>query len=178
MAKSNKVNKVDKARNVRKKNKVQVREGIAIIHARFNNTIVVINDRAGNLLVWGTSGKNGFKGSRKRTPFAAQQTAEKVAISAMEEYGMTHVDIQVNGGGPGREGAIRGLHSAIYKKSKKAVVSEEGEQKDNEDGSDPVATSSGYTPNRSVGAQLNVLSIEDITRIPHNGCKESKERRV
>ena len=95
----------------RKKVKKNVSEGIAHIHASFNNTIVTITDRQGNTLAWATSGHAGFKGSRKSTPFAAQMAAEQCARRAME-HGVRKVDVVVKGPGSGRETAIRSIQNA------------------------------------------------------------------
>ncbi|WP_455218355.1 30S ribosomal protein S11 [Kaarinaea lacus] len=94
----------------RKKVKKNVADGIAHIHASFNNTIVTITDRQGNALAWATSGGSGFRGSRKSTPFAAQVAAERAA-TAVKEMGMKNVEVCVNGPGPGRESAIRALNA-------------------------------------------------------------------
>ena len=122
---------------VRKKAKKNVAEGVAHIHASFNNTIVTITDRQGNTLSWATSGGCGFRGSRKSTPFAAQMAAEGAARRAME-HGLRQVEVLVKGPGSGREAAIRALQAA----------------------------------------GLYVLSIRDVTPIPHNGCRPPKRRRV
>jgi small subunit ribosomal protein S11 len=94
----------------RKERKV-VQSGIAHIQASFNNTIVTITDMGGNTVVWASSGNQGFKGSRKSTPFAAQRAGETAAKKAME-HGMRQVDVYVNGPGSGRESAIRSLQGA------------------------------------------------------------------
>jgi small subunit ribosomal protein S11 len=94
----------------RKKVKKNVADGIAHIHASFNNTIVTITDRQGNALAWATAGGSGFRGSRKSTPFAAQVAAERVA-SVVKDMGMKNVEVCVNGPGPGRESAIRALNA-------------------------------------------------------------------
>ena len=99
------------AARTRKKVKKTVVDGIAHIHASFNNTIVTITDRQGNALSWATSGGSGFRGSRKSTPFAAQMAAENAARKAME-HGMKKVDVFVKGPGSGRETAIRSLQAA------------------------------------------------------------------
>ena len=99
------------AARVRKKVKKNVAEGIAHIHASFNNTIVTITDRQGNALSWATSGNAGFKGSRKSTPFAAQVTADSCARKGME-HGLQKVEVFVKGPGSGRETAIRSLQAA------------------------------------------------------------------
>jgi small subunit ribosomal protein S11 len=121
----------------RKKVKRQVSDGVAHIHASFNNTIVTITDRQGNTLAWATSGGSGFRGSRKSTPFAAQVAAEKAGVAA-QEYGLRTVEVRVRGPGPGRESAVRALNAC----------------------------------------GLKVTSIEDVTPIPHNGCRPPKKRRV
>ena len=121
----------------RKKVKRMVTDGIAHVHASFNNTVVTITDRQGNTLSWATSGGCGFRGSRKSTPFAAQVAAEK-AGNAAQEYGVKNVEVRVRGPGPGRESAVRALNAA----------------------------------------GLKVTSIEDVTPIPHNGCRPPKKRRV
>ncbi len=99
---------------VRKKVKKNVAEGIAHVHASFNNTIVTITDRQGNALAWSTSGGNGFKGSRKSTPFAAQVAAE-AAGKAAQEYGVKNLEVRIKGPGPGRESAVRALNSVGFK---------------------------------------------------------------
>jgi small subunit ribosomal protein S11 len=125
------------AAKARKKAKRQVSDGIAHIHASFNNTIVTITDRQGNTLAWATSGGSGFRGSRKSTPFAAQVAAEKAGTAA-QEYGLRTVEVRVRGPGPGRESAVRALNACGLKFS----------------------------------------SNEDVTPIPHNGCRPPKKRRV
>ena len=94
----------------RKKVKKQVADGLAHIHASFNNTIITITDRQGNTLAWATSGGSGFRGSRKSTPFAAQVAAEN-ASNVVKEMGMKNMDVCVKGPGPGRESAIRALNA-------------------------------------------------------------------
>jgi small subunit ribosomal protein S11 len=96
---------------VRRRDRKNVPRGRAYIQATFNNTIVTLTDPAGNVLPWSSSGANGFKGSRKSTPFAAQVTAEQAARRAME-HGLRTVDVFVKGPGSGREMAIRALQSA------------------------------------------------------------------
>jgi len=98
----------------RKKAKRQVSEGVAHVHASFNNTIVTITDRQGNTLAWATSGGSGFRGSRKSTPFAAQVAAEKAGVAA-QEYGLRTVEVKVKGPGPGRESAVRALNACGLK---------------------------------------------------------------
>ena len=107
------------AKDTRSRKKVtrrSVSEGVAHIHASFNNTIVTITDRQGNALAWATSGGQGFRGSRKSTPFAAQVAAE-VAGKAAQEYGVKNIDVLVKGPGPGRESAVRALGALGYKVS-------------------------------------------------------------
>ena len=99
---------------VRKKVKKNVAEGIAHVHASFNNTIITITDRQGNALSWATSGGAGFKGSRKSTPFAAQVAAE-AAGKAAQEYGVKNLEVRIKGPGPGRESAVRALGAVGYK---------------------------------------------------------------
>jgi small subunit ribosomal protein S11 len=112
-------------------------EGVAHISATFNNTLITITDSHGNALVWGTSGKAGFKGSKKSTPFAATVAAEQAGREAVN-MGLRRVHVRVQGPGSGRESAIQAL--------------------------------------ASVG--LKVVSIRDVTPIPHNGCRPPKKRRV
>lgn len=98
----------------RKKVKKHVVDGIAHIHASFNNTIVTITDRQGNALSWATAGGCGFRGSRKSTPFAAQIAAEKAGTAA-QEFGLKNLDVRVSGPGPGRESAVRSLNNVGLK---------------------------------------------------------------
>tara|TARA_B100000674_G_scaffold352718_1_gene295828 strand:+ start:1186 stop:1566 length:381 start_codon:yes stop_codon:yes gene_type:complete len=121
----------------KKKTKRNVIEGVAHIHATFNNTIITITDRSGNTLAWATAGGSGFRGSRKSTPFAAQIAAERAGTKA-QEYGLKDISVKIKGPGPGRESALRALNA--------------------------------------IG--LNVVSIEDVTPLPHNGCRPPKQRRV
>ncbi|MDT0619373.1 30S ribosomal protein S11 [Salinisphaera sp. P385] len=101
-----------RARKARAKRNVA--EGIAHIHATFNNTIITISDRQGNVLAWATAGGSGFKGSRKSTPFAAQVAAEKAGQGAAD-YGVKNLEVRVKGPGPGREAAVRSLNGAGFK---------------------------------------------------------------
>jgi small subunit ribosomal protein S11 len=117
--------------------KVVESEGIVHISATFNNTLITITDMKGNALTWGTSGKAGFKGSKKSTPFAATVAAENCGREAVN-LGVRRVHVRVQGPGSGRESAIQAL--------------------------------------ASVG--LRVVSIRDVTPIPHNGCRPPKKRRV
>ncbi len=124
--------------SAKRKKKIQVDvTGKAFIRATFNNVIVTITDVYGNVISWSSAGRNGFKGSRKNTPFAAQVTAEAAGKEA-HDLGLRKVDVYVKGPGSGREAGIRSL--------------------------------------QQVG--LEVLSIRDITPIPHNGCRPPKRRRV
>ena len=95
----------------KRKVKKNVPEGVAHIHATFNNTITTISDKEGNALAWASSGAIGFKGSKKSTPFAAGQAAEAAGKAAFE-LGMRNVEVYVKGLGPGRETAIRSLQTA------------------------------------------------------------------
>ena len=122
---------------VKKKIKKNVAEGIAHVHASYNNTIITITDRQGNALSWATSGGAGFKGSRKSTPFAAQVAAE-AAGKAAQEYGVKNVEVRIKGPGPGRESSVRALNS--------------------------------------IG--LKITAIQDVTPVPHNGCRPPKKRRI
>lgn len=124
--------------NTRKRReKRNVPHGVANIHATFNNTVISICDPDGNVVVWSSAGRNGFRGSRKGTPFAAQVAAREAGQQAMG-VGMQTVEVKVKGPGAGREGAVRAL----------------------------------------AAAGLTVKSIEDVTPIPHNGCRPRKRRRV
>jgi len=127
---------VDKSRTKKKARRV-VSDGVAHIHATFNNTIVTISDRQGNALAWATAGGSGFRGSRKSTPFAAQVAAER-AGQAAQELGMKNLEVMVKGPGPGRDSAVRALNAIGFKISR----------------------------------------IDDVTPIPHNGCRPPKKRRV
>jgi len=98
----------------KKKEKKNIASGVVHIQATFNNTIVTITDPAGNVVAWSSSGVQGFKGSRKSTPFAAQLAAEDAAKKAME-HGMRNVEVYVKGPGPGRESALRSLQATGFK---------------------------------------------------------------
>ena len=125
------------AARVRKKVKRNIAEGVAHVHASFNNTIITITDRQGNALTWATSGGAGFKGSRKSTPFAAQVAAEACGKVA-QEYGIKTLEVKIKGPGPGRESAVRALNNM----------------------------------------GIRITQIQDITPIPHNGCRPPKRRRI
>ena len=99
----------------KKKSKVTVSSGKAYIQASFNNTLVYITDLEGNTLSWATAGGMGFKGSRKSTPYAAQQAATKAAQAAKDLFSMRSVDIFVKGPGPGREAGARALSNCFDK---------------------------------------------------------------
>jgi small subunit ribosomal protein S11 len=101
-------------KGAKKKEKRVVQSGIAHVQATFNNTQITITDMGGNTVVWATAGSQGFKGSRKSTPFAAQKAAEIVAKKAIEQ-GMKQVDVYVDGPGSGRESAVRSLQAAGLK---------------------------------------------------------------
>src|ERR1043165_4641510 len=98
------------AQRVRKKVRKNIADGIAHVHASFNNTIITITDRQGGALAWASSGGQGFKGSRKSTPFAAQVAAE-TAGRAAQEQGIKNLDVRIKGRGPGRESRGRALAS-------------------------------------------------------------------
>ncbi len=102
------------ATKTRKKVKKSISDGIAHVHASFNNTIITITDRQGNALSWATAGGSGFRGSRKSTPFAAQVAAES-AGEAAKQFGLKNLDVHVKGPGPGRESAVRALNNIGYK---------------------------------------------------------------
>ena len=89
-------------------------DGIAHVHASFNNTIITLSDRQGNVLAWATSGGAGFRGSRKSTPFAAQVAAD-AAGKAAQEYGLKNLEVRIKGPGPGRESSVRALNALGYK---------------------------------------------------------------
>jgi small subunit ribosomal protein S11 len=121
----------------KRREKKNVPRGQAHVQSTFNNTIITITDPGGHVICWSSAGQNGFKGSRKSTPYAAQIAAEIAARKAMEN-GMRAIEVFVKGPGAGREAAIRSLQSA----------------------------------------GLQVVSITDVTPIPHNGCRPPKRRRV
>ena len=98
----------------RKKVKKQVADGLAHIHASFNNTIVTLTDRQGNTLSWATAGGSGFRGARKSTPFAARVAAERAGTAALD-YGLQNLEVFVKGPGPGREAAVRALNGVGYR---------------------------------------------------------------
>ena len=121
----------------KKAKKVVEAEGVAHIKATFNNTLITIADSQGNVVVWSSAGKAGFKGSKKSTPFAATVAAEQAGREAMG-LGVRRVTVRVQGPGSGRESAIQALATA----------------------------------------GLHIKSIQDVTPLPHNGCRPPKKRRV
>ena len=127
----------DQASRVKRRERKNISSGIAHVSATFNNTIITITDAQGNTIAWASAGGQGFKGSRKSTPYAAQMAAESAGRKA-QEHGMKTLEVQVRGPGSGRESALRAL--------------------------------------QAVG--LTVTSIKDVSRIPHNGCRPPKRRRV
>jgi len=122
---------------VRKKERKNISSGVAHVNASFNNTMVTITDVQGNTISWSSAGGQGFRGSRKSTPYAAQVAAEDAGRKAME-HGMKVLSVRVKGPGTGRESALRALQTV------------------------------GFT----------ITSIQDVTPIPHNGCRPRKRRRV
>ena len=102
--------------NTKAKRKVKkvVVDGIAHVHASFNNTIITLSDRQGNVLSWATSGGSGFRGSRKSTPFAAQVAADAAGKTALD-FGLKNLEVRIKGPGPGRESSVRALNALGYK---------------------------------------------------------------
>ena len=119
---------------VRMKVRKNIADGIAHLHASFN---ITITDRQGNALSWASSGGQGFKGSRKSTPFAAQ-VASEVAGRAAIDQGIKNLDVEIRGPGPGRESSVRALGAL----------------------------------------GIRIVSISDVTPVPHNGCRPQKRRRI
>jgi small subunit ribosomal protein S11 len=103
--------KTTKKKTFKKKEKKNISTGIVYVQASFNNTIVTFTDQTGNVLAWSSSGSLGFRGSRKGTPFAAQQ-ASLTAANKAKEYGLRLVEVRVSGPGAGRESAVRALSTA------------------------------------------------------------------
>lgn len=99
----------------RKKIKRQISDGIAHIYSSFNNTIVTITDVQGNTVSWTSAANCGYRGSRKSTPYAAGEAAQKAGLAVVENYGMKNIQVRVKGPGPGRESAIRALHAVGLK---------------------------------------------------------------
>lgn len=106
-----------KGKRSKRKEKKNVPEGIVSIKSTFNNTLVTFSDRQGNAIAWSSAGCLGFKGSRKSTPFAAQNAVEAAAQKA-KDHGMRKVEVKVTGPGPGRDAAIRALQTAGLEVSK------------------------------------------------------------
>jgi small subunit ribosomal protein S11 len=125
------------APRARKKERKNISSGIAHVNATFNNTMITISDVQGNTIAWSSAGSQGFKGSRKTTPYAAQVAAENCGRKAME-HGMKILSVFVKGPGTGRESALRALQAV------------------------------GFT----------ITAIQDVTPVPHNGCRPRKRRRV
>jgi small subunit ribosomal protein S11 len=121
----------------KKKEKKNITSGVAHVNSTFNNTIITITDHQGNAVSWSSAGTQGFKGSRKSTPFAAQLAAEDAGKKA-QEHGLKVLEVRVSGPGAGRESALRALQTI------------------------------GFT----------VTTINDVTPMPHNGCRPPKRRRV
>ena len=127
----------DQASRVKRRERKNISSGVAHVNATFNNTIITITDAQGNTISWASAGSQGFKGSRKSTPYAAQMAAENAGTKA-QEHGMKTLEVEVRGPGSGSESALRAL--------------------------------------QAVG--LTITSIRDVSRIPHNGCRPPKRRRV
>jgi small subunit ribosomal protein S11 len=106
--------KAEAAPAARRRGKRQIADGLAHIHASFNNTIITITDRQGGALSWATAGGSGFRGARKSTPFAAQVAAERAGNAALE-YGLQNLEVFVKGPGPGREAAVRALNGVGFR---------------------------------------------------------------
>ncbi|MEN8781192.1 MAG: 30S ribosomal protein S11 [Desulfobacterales bacterium] len=102
-----------KRTRTKKKEKKNIQNGVVHIQSTFNNTIITITDQTGNVVAWSSAGTQGFKGSRKSTPFAAQMAASDAAKKAME-HGMKNVEVFVKGPGPGRESALRSLQATGF----------------------------------------------------------------
>lgn len=98
-----------------KKRIIQTENGNVFINATFNNTLVTVTDEAGNTLAWGSSGRAGFKGTRKSTPYAATTAVENVVKKVRDEYGMKNINVYIKGPGPGRDAALRAIRAAGLK---------------------------------------------------------------
>ncbi len=127
----------EQASRVKRRERKNISSGVAHVNATFNNTIITITDAQGNAISCASAGSQGFKGSRKSTPYAAQMAAENAGTKA-QDHGMKTLEVEVRGPGSGRESALRAL--------------------------------------QTVG--LTITSIRDVSRIPHNGCRPPKRRRV
>ncbi|MBN07775.1 MAG: 30S ribosomal protein S11 [Rhodospirillaceae bacterium] len=121
----------------RRRERKNITSGVAHVNATFNNTLITITDAQGNAISWSSAGSQGFRGSRKSTPYAAQVAAEDAGRKALE-HGMKTLEVEVKGPGSGRESALRALQAI------------------------------GFV----------ITSIQDVTPIPHNGCRPRKRRRV
>jgi small subunit ribosomal protein S11 len=115
----------------------QIKKGLVSISSTYNNTILTLADANGNVLTWSSSGKIGFKGTKKGTPYAAAKAAE-VLSQAIEKFRIEEVSVKIKGIGSGRESALRAL----------------------------------------AGQGVNIVSIQDATPVPHNGCRRKKPRRI
>jgi small subunit ribosomal protein S11 len=122
---------------VKRRERKNISAGVAHVSATFNNTIITITDAQGNTIAWASAGGQGFKGSRKSTPYAAQMASESAGRKA-QDHGMKTLDVQVKGPGSGRESALRALQAV------------------------------GFV----------ITTIRDVSKIPHNGCRPPKRRRV
>ena len=121
----------------RRRERKNITSGVAHVNATFNNTLITITDAQGNAISWSSAGSQGFGGSRKSTPYAAQVAAEDAGRKALE-HGMKTLEVEVKGPGSGRESALRALQAI------------------------------GFV----------ITSIQDVTPVPHNGCRPRKRRRV
>lgn len=129
---------MSKRKDKAKKRNVKVEaEGQAHIKASFNNILVCLTNKSGDVISWSSSGKMGFRGSKKNTPYAAQTAARDCAQKA-HELGLRKVEVFIKGPGAGREAAVRGIHSC----------------------------------------GIDIMTINDVTPLPHNGCRPPKRRRV
>lgn len=128
---------VEKPKIVKAKGSKNVGTGVVHVSASFNNTIVSVSDQSGNVIGWSSSGKMGFRGSRKSTAYAAQLVSQDACRQAMA-HGLKQAEVRVKGPGAGRESAVRAVQ----------------------------------------GLGIDVLSIKDVTPVPHNGCRPKKARRV
>ena len=125
------------APRLRRRERKNITSGTAHVNATFNNTMITITDAQGNTIAWSSSGSQGFKGSRKSTPYAAQVAAEDAGKKAAD-HGVRTLEVEVKGPGSGRESAITALQAS----------------------------------------GLSIKAIEDVTPLPHNGCRPPKKRRV
>lgn len=130
-------NRINKGFQPFKKEGKKILDGMVFVKATFNNTIVTVTDCNGAVLFWSTSGKQGFRGSKKSTPFSAQIVGETVGRFCIS-YGIKNLRIKLNGPGPGRESVVRALY----------------------------------------GSGIKISALEDVTPLPHNGCRPPKRRRV